>query len=233
MNIHYLQHVPFEELGSIEADLTGKKHQLTSTNLYKNESLPTVDDIDWLIIMGGPMGVNDEDQYHWLKQEKQFIKQAIESGKIVLGICLGAQLIAAALGARVYKNRHSEIGWFDINRHPDAEETILSSAIPPQVEVFHWHGDTFDIPAGAKSLAFSAACPNQGFILDNRVVGLQFHLETTPTSAQALINKCRDELDGSLYVQTESEIVADPQRFSRINQIMANILNCLEKQANK
>ncbi len=233
MKIHQRQHVPFEKLGSIEADLTGKKHQLTSTNRYKNESLPTVDDIDWLIIMGGPMGVNDEDQYHWLKQEKQFIKQAIESGKIVMGICLGAQLIAAALDAKVYKNRYSEIGWFNINRHPEAKNTILSDAIPPQVEVFHWHGDTFDIPAGAKSLASSAACPNQGFILDNRVVGLQFHLETTPTSAQALINKCRDELDGSLYVQTESEIVADPQRFSRINQIIANILNCLEKQANK
>ena len=233
MNIHYLQHVPFEELGSIEAELTRKRHQLTSTNLFKNELLPTVDNIDWLIIMGGPMGVNDEDQYRWLKQEKQFIKQAIESGKIVMGICLGAQLIAAALGAKVYKNRHSEIGWFNINRHPEAEETILSSAIPPQVEVFHWHGDTFDIPAGAKSLASSAACPNQGFILDNRVVGFQFHLETTPTSAQALINKCRDELDGSVYVQSESEMLSDPRRFSRINQIMANVLDCLEKQAHE
>ena len=233
MKIHYLQHVPFEELGSIEAELTGRGHRLTSTNLYKNESLPTVDNIDWLIIMGGPMGVYDEGEFPWLKQEINFIQQTIKSGKIVMGICLGAQLIAAALDAKVYKNRHSEIGWFNINRHPEAESTILSAAIPPQIEVFHWHGDTFDIPAGAKSLASSATCPNQGFILDNRVVGLQFHLETTPTSAQALINKCRDELDGSVYVQSESEILADPQRFSRINQTMANILDCLEKQANK
>ncbi len=230
MNIHYLQHVPFEELGSIEAELTGREHQLTSTNLFKNETLPTVDNIDWLIIMGGPMGVNDEDRYPWLKQEKQLIRQAIESGKIVMGICLGAQLIAAALDAKVYKNQHNEIGWFNIERCPEADSTILSSAIPPQAEVFHWHGDTFDLPAGAKPLASSVACPNQGFILDNRVVGLQFHLETTPTSAQALINKCRDELDGSVYVQSESEMLADPRRFSRSNQIMANILDCLEKQ---
>lgn len=233
MNIHYLQHVPFEELGSIEAELKKRKHQLTSTNLYKNEPLPTIDNIDWLIIMGGPMGGHDEDKYPWLQKEKRFIQQAIKSGKIVLGICLGAQLIAAALDAKVYKNRHSEIGWFNIKRHPEAESTILSSAIPPQVEVFHWHGDTFDIPTGAKSLASSAACPNQGFILDNRVVGLQFHLETTPTSAQALINKCRDELDGSVYVQSEEEILADPRKFLRINQIMANVLDCLEKQAHK
>lgn len=230
MNIHYLQHVPFEQLGSIEAKLTGKRHQLSSTNLYKNELLPTVDNIDWLIIMGGPMGVYDEGEFPWLKQEKDFIRQAIKSGKIVMGICLGAQLIAAALNAKVYKNRHSEIGWFDLKRHPEAENTILSSAIPPQAEVFHWHGDTFDIPAGAKSLASSAACPNQGFILDNRVVGLQFHLETTPASAQALINKCRDELDGSVYVQSEIEMLSDPRRFSRINQIMAAILDALEKQ---
>lgn len=231
MNIHYLQHVPFEELGSIEAELTGKKHQLTSTNLFKNETFPPIDNIDWLIIMGGPMGVNDEDQYPWLREEKLFISQAIESGKIVLGICLGAQLIAAALNAKVYKNQYSEIGWFNIKRHPEADNTILASAIPPQAEVFHWHGDTFDLPIGAKSLASSVACSNQGFILDNRVVGLQFHLETTPTGAQTLINKCRNELDGSLYVQSETEMLADPRRFSRINQIMANILGCLEKQA--
>lgn len=230
MDIHYLQHVPFEALGSIEAELTGKKHQLTSTKLYKNEPLPAIETVDWLIIMGGPMGIHDEDKYLWLKQEKEFIRQVIGAGKIVLGICLGAQLIAAALGAKVYKNRYSEIGWFNIKRHPEAENTILANAIPPQAEVFHWHGDTFDIPAGVKPLASSAACQNQGFILDNRVVGLQFHLETTPTSAQALINKCRNELDGSRYVQSEKEMLSDPKRFSRINQIMANVLVCLEKQ---
>lgn len=231
MNIHYLQHVPFEELGSIESELITRKHQLTSTNLYKRESLPIIDNFDWLIIMGGPMGVNDEDRYPWLKEEKQFIRQAIESGKIVLGICLGAQLIAAALNTRVYNNRHTEIGWFNIKRHSEAVDTILSAAIPAQAEVFHWHGDTFDIPAGAIPLASSAACQNQGFILDNRVVGLQFHLETTPTSAQKLINKCRNELDGSLYVQSETEMLSEPRRFSRINQIMSAVLDVLEKRA--
>ncbi len=233
MNIHYLQHVPFEGLGSIEAWLKTGNHRLTDTRLYQNDPLPEMADFDWLIVMGGPMGVDDEDQYPWLKQEKQFIQQAIGSGKIVLGICLGAQLIAAALGAKVYKNKNPEIGWFNIDRHSEAEGTILSAVLPPQMEVFHWHGDTFDIPAGAQSLAFSVACQNQGFIFDNRVVGLQFHLETTPEIAQELVSNCRDELDGSRYVQSEGEILADPEKFFRINQIMADILNSLEQPVGK
>ena len=233
MNIHYLQHVPFEGLGSIESWLETGNHQLTDTRLYQNGPLPEMADFDWLIVMGGPMGVDDEDQYPWLKQEKQFIQQAIESGKIVLGICLGAQLIAAALGAKVYKDKNPEIGWFNIDRHIEAEKTILSSVILSQLEVFHWHGDTFDIPVGAQSLAFSVACQNQGFIFDNRVVGLQFHLETTPEIARELVNNCRNELDESRYVQSEGEILADPEKFFRINQIMADILNSLEQPVGK
>ena len=229
MNIHYLQHVPFEGLGSIEAWLKTGNHRLTDTRLYQNDPLPEMADFDWLIVMGGPMGVDDEDQYPWLKQEKQFIQQAIGSGKIVLGICLGAQLIAAALGAKVYKDKNPEIGWFNIDRHSEAEGTILSAVLPLQMEVFHWHGDTFDIPVGAQSLAFSVACQNQGFIFDNRVVGLQFHLETTPEIARELVNNCRNELDESRYVQSEGEILADPEKFFRINQIMADILNSLEQ----
>jgi len=230
MKIHYLQHVPFEGLGSIEPELTAKGHRLTNTQLYKNDPFPAVDTIDWLIVMGGPMGINDENEYPWLKRESDYIRQVIDAGKIVLGICLGAQLIAAALGAKVYKNHYREIGWFKINRYPEADDTILSSVIPTQTEVFHWHGDTFDIPAGAKPLASSAACSNQGFILDNRVVGLQFHLETTPETAQILIDNCRNELDGSTYVQSERDILAEPQKFTRNNQIMSAALDVLEKR---
>jgi GMP synthase-like glutamine amidotransferase len=229
MNIHYLQHVPFEGLGSMESALKASGHRLSSTHLYENQLFPALEEIDWLIIMGGPMGIHDETKHPWLQPEKEFIQQAITAGKTVLGICLGAQLIASALGAHVYKNQHKEIGWFNIHRDPKADTTVLASAIPQQVEVFHWHGDTFDIPAGAAPLAFSSACQNQGFIFANRVVGLQFHLETTPELVQELINNSGDELDGSSYVQSEEEMVAKPQRFTRINQIMAAILETLER----
>lgn len=229
MKVHYLQHVAFEGLSSIEPILQKKGHQLSCTHLYKNEPLPSVDDIDWLIVMGGPMGIYDEEHYPWLKAEKKFIYEVIAANKIVLGICLGAQLIADVLGAKVYKNAHKEIGWFNISKSPAATETILSDAIPKRVQVFHWHGDTFDIPVGAIPLAESEVCKNQGFIYHNRVVGFQFHLETTKASALELIKNCRNELDDSLYVQSEEEMLSSPENFSRINQIMFDILDALEK----
>ncbi len=228
MRIHHLQHVPFEGLSSIEPVLKEKGHQLTATHLYKNEALPAVDEVDWLIVMGGPMGIYDEEQYLWLDAEKQFIKEVIDAGKRVLGICLGAQIIADVLGAKVYKGEHREIGWFDIHRAVEIIGTILGSAIPEKIAVFHWHGDTFDIPKDAVALATSEACKNQGFIYDNRVVALQFHLETTPESAKALIENCGDELDGSQFVQSADEILAEPQRFTAINRAMLSVLEAIE-----
>jgi GMP synthase-like glutamine amidotransferase len=180
--------------------------------------------------MGGPMGIYDEKIYPWLYEEKKIIKTAINSGKIVLGICLGAQLIADALGAKVYKNQYREIGWFDIKRSPASENTILYEVFPEHAEVFHWHGDTFDIPEGASILAESEACKNQGFVLENRIVAFQFHLETTRQSAEALIENCREDLDGSRFVQIESELLSNNQRFSNINKIMFAILEVLEKE---
>ena len=231
MKVHYLQHVPFEGLGSIEPVLKEKGHQLSATHLYVDQPLPLLHDIDWLIVMGGPMGIYQEDIYPWLRLEKKFIKEAIQSGKTVLGICLGAQLIADALGSRVYKNRHREIGWFNINRLAQASNTILSEAIPEQAEVFHWHGDTFDIPQGVAALASSEACENQGFIMDDRIVALQFHLETTPESASSLVENCGDELDGSAYVQSKNDLLSNRQRFSSINQIMLSVLEAVESKA--
>ncbi|MDD5021217.1 MAG: type 1 glutamine amidotransferase [Endomicrobiaceae bacterium] len=228
MRIHYLQHVPFEGLGSIECELKKKGHKITSTKLYNEKITTSLKDIDWLIIMGGPMGIYDDEIYPWLKEEKQFIKEAVSAEKIVLGICLGAQLIADVLGAKVYKNKYREIGWFPLTITPETDKTILSNVLPNQFEAFHWHGDTFDIPKGAVAIAESDACKNQGFIFNNRVLALQFHLETTPESATALVKNCADELDGSHYVQSEDQISENPQKFSNINKIMSNVLNAIE-----
>ena len=228
MRVHYLQHVPFEGIGSIKNFLIEKGHELTCTKLYEKEKLPPAQDFDWLIVMGGPMGVYDEQIYPWLKLEKKFIKEAISSGKTVLGICLGAQLIADTLGARVYQNKYREIGWFDIIRSKEAENTLLAKALPQKAKVFHWHGDTFDIPNGAIPLARSEACQNQGFIFEDRVVAFQFHLETTLTSAKKLIDNCRGELDESKYVQSENEILLGTERFSSINKIMLSVLETID-----
>ncbi len=232
MRVHYIQHVAFEDLGAIQPYLLDKGHDLGVTHLYAGEVLPAVDDLDWLIVMGGPMGIYDYNQYPWLKAEKAFVRQAIDAGKMVLGVCLGAQLIADVLGSTadkraVYAGQHKEIGWFDIHKSVELDETVLGTVFPDTLEAFHWHGDMFDVPKGAKAVGSSAACSNQGFVYDNRVVGFQFHLETTPESAAALIDACGDELDGSIYVQDAQTILADKKRFERLNQIMYAVLDAL------
>lgn len=229
MKIHYFQHVPFEGLGSMAACFLNSGHQLSATRLYLDDPIPSPNDIDWLIVMGGPMGANDEVKYPWMQKEKTFIREVIDAGKKVFGICLGAQLIASVLGAAVIKNQHREIGWFPLDVSPEADGTVLADLFQPGIEVFHWHGDTFDIPPSGRLIASSKACKNQGFIVEDRIVGFQFHLETTPDSAGALIQHCGDELDGSTYVQNASEMLSNPKRFLRINELMEVILKRLEK----
>lgn len=145
MNIHYLQHVPFEDLGMIADWIDENGYHSRVSRLYQGEALPNVNDIDWLIVMGGPMGVYDEDQYPWLVDEKRCIERAIAKGRVVLGICLGAQLIANVLGARVYPHTRKEIGWFPITLTREGAQSPLFTELPSPFEVFHWHGDTFDL----------------------------------------------------------------------------------------
>jgi GMP synthase-like glutamine amidotransferase len=231
MNVHYLQHVPFEGLGSIESWVSEKGHNLTSTRLYAGDPLPAPDRFDLLVIMGGPMSIHDEAEYVWLKAEKWFIKQAIDAGKPVLGICLGAQLIAEGLGAEVYPGKEKEIGWFPITLTKEFSATELGKCLPETMEVFHWHGETFSLPPGAQRIASSTACNNQGFIVDGRVIGLQFHLETTSLSAQSLIDHSRDELIAGPYIQSESVMLENAERFSKNNRLMQVILTYLEALA--
>lgn len=223
MRAHYLQHVPFEGLGSIAPWLEAAGYQVTATRLFEAPALPEPEMPDLLVVMGGPMSVNDEDEFPWLVAEKQFIRAVIDAGTPVLGICLGAQLIASALGARVYPNDEKEIGWFPIQGIASADDTHFS--FPASVEVFHWHGETFDLPPGGVRLAQSGACKNQAFQFGTSVIGLQFHLETTPESAREIVHHCRDELIPSTYIQTDKEILAaGPGTYRSINALMDEIL---------
>jgi GMP synthase (glutamine-hydrolysing) len=227
MKIHYLQHVPFEGLASIEPWAKSKGHSLSATRFYNNEPLPNVEDIDWLIIMGGPMNIYEESKYPWLAQEKRFIEQAIENEKIILGICLGSQLIADALGAKVFPNQDKEIGWFPIELTSEEQTPQVFNFLPNQFTVFHWHGDTFDLPDGATRIAKSEGCENQAFAYGERVIGLQFHLESTKGSVQKILENCSDEIVEGRYIQKPDEMLSQEDNFRQINEAMHGILDRL------
>lgn len=229
LNVHILQHVPFEGPATIAWWMQTRGHTISTTKLYLGEPLPALNAFDWLIVMGGPMNVADVDQHPWLEDELNFIRNAIDAEKYLLGVCLGSQLIANALGAKVKKNKHKEIGWFRVQRSEQVSETILSDIWPNSVEVFHWHGDTFEIPPESRLLASSEACKNQGFIFNDRVVGLQFHLEVTAEGVTSLIEHCVDELDDSEYVQSIPDLLYDDLSFIIIWQFLSDMLETLEE----
>jgi len=224
IRIVYLQHVPFEGLGSIEVWARKNGCVVTGRRLFENQPFPALYEFDWLIVMGGPMGVHDEDTYSWLSGEKKFIDQAVGAEKVVIGICLGAQLLADVLGARVFRNAYPEIGWFpmELRREP-ACDTLVD--LPDTLEAFHWHGDTFDLPSGALNIASSEGCPNQGFVYGKNVYAFQFHLEVTLDGALQLIRNCSEEMVEGRYIQTVEEITGDPARFTNANQYMSRILS--------
>ena len=226
MKVHILQHVPFEGVGSMASWLDAHETDVTCTRFFKDDVLPRLRDLDLVIILGGPMSVNDESTLSWLRPEKQFIRDAVEQKIPLLGVCLGSQLIASALGGRVYQNAHREIGWFPIEAttHP-AEDNFR---FPERCLVFHWHGETFDLPSGAVRLARSEGCKNKAFQIGKHVIGLQFHIETTPESVRTLVGNCCGDLVPGPYVQTEGEMQqVAPAAYTQINAIMGDLLSYL------
>ncbi|ADG81779.1 type 1 glutamine amidotransferase [Thermincola potens] len=230
MRIHYLQHVPFEDLANIEVWAGEKGHEVSVTRLYMDETLPALDRFDWLIVMGGPMNIYEEVEYPWLIKEKEFIRNAINAGKFVMGICLGAQLIADVLGGKVVRNEYKEIGWFPVRKIPEASNSGLFDGLSDEFVAFHWHGDTFTIPPGAVRLAESAACQNQAFEYKGRVLGLQFHLETSKASIEKLIENCSGELVEEKYIQSAAEMLSGTDNLEKIKKQLAILLNNIEKK---
>ncbi len=225
MKVHVLQHAAFEDLGSIASWLESRNADIRYTRFFENPGLPDLDSIDLIVAMGGPMSVNDEAQLPWLVAEKQFLRGAIGQGIAVLGICLGAQLIASALGARVYRNPVKEIGWFPIRALAAPADCFH---FPDECIAFHWHGETFDLPTGAVRLAESDACRNQAFQINRSVIGIQFHLETTFASAAALLENCGNELVSGPCIQSEKEMRAiQHDSYQAVNAVMNDVLSYL------
>ena len=229
MRLHVIQHVAFEGPVLIGEWAAERVHELTS-GLALTEEFPAVEDVDFLVVMGGPMAADDEVASPWLRAEKHYVAETIAAGRLVLGVCLGAQIVAEVLGGTVKRNPEPEIGWYSMCRTPAGLEEPLLDAWPETMVVGQWHGDTFDLPAGLDPLMSSAACANQGFVFDTRVVGLQFHLEWTLESLLALVAACRDELvSGRRWVMSATEIEDEaPERVASSRAALFALLDAME-----
>jgi len=218
-----VQHAYFEGPGVIADWLYGRRFEVNHVRLYAGHCLPDPKDADLVVLMGGPMSVHEEELYPWLAAEKAFIREAIAGGARVLGVCLGAQLIAAALGAAVYPAGYKEIGWFPVK----GRQVAGHFGFPEEFLAFHWHGETFDLPHGAELLASTDACPHQAFELKGQVLGLQFHLEITPEDVARLAHACWAELVPGPYVQASRELMGAPEHYRRIHSLMRELLTYL------
>jgi GMP synthase-like glutamine amidotransferase len=227
LKLHFLQHVPFEGPANIEVWAKERGYKVSRTLMFRNEKFPSPDNFDWLIILGGPMGVYDEDEYPWLTHEKRFIEETIQRRKIVLGICLGAQLLADVLGGAVHKNRCREMGWFPVRLTKGASKSKIFKNFPDTFIAFHWHSDTFTIPPGCIRLAESEGCENQAFEYEGRVFALQFHLESSIDSIRQLVKNCGYMVEGK-FIQKPEEMLKSCY-LDGIKGLMNLMLNNMEK----
>jgi len=203
MRVHVITHVPFEGPAAVGSWARSRGHDLAETASV-TEEYPDPEAVDLLVVMGGPMDADDEVASPWLAAEKRFIAVALAGGGNVVGVCLGSQILAEALGGRVKRNLQREIGWYEVRLTVAGRREPLLAAWPDLFVCGHWHGDTFDLPPGAETLASSDACANQLFVAEGgRAVGIQFHLEWDEEGLSALVAACDDELvDGGDFIES-------------------------------
>src|SRR5262245_5627303 len=222
-----LQHVPHELLGTLNPLLKKSGFRIRYVNFARHpDAQPSLDGYDGMVILGGPMSVNDANQLQHLNTEMKLIEQALQRNLPMLGICLGAQLIAKTLGASVYPNQEKEIGWYDVSPTGDAEKDPLLTAFQPREKIFQWHGETFEIPKTGLHLAFSSLCANQAFRYGANVYGFQFHLEVDEPMIHRWLRVAENKkeilaLDGK--IDPERIHLETPQHIGRLNQLSERV----------
>lgn len=221
MRLVVLQHARGEGLGSMLAWFRQKQFTILTCHVHLGEPLPACDEFDWLVVMGGPQSVYEEQTYPWLVPEKQLIREAIAAGKKVLGVCLGGQLIASALGAAVYANSQSEIGWFPIRKTDP-----VAGWLPDEQMLLSWHNDTFDVPVEGTAFASSDVTACQGFCVGPKVWALQFHVEAEPRTAGVFLAAGDGTLPVGPKVQSFAELAA-PTHLPASAQTAAALLEVM------
>ena len=229
MRIICLTHVDYERPAGIArwAELRG--HEMEIVRLWESR-FPHPDTPDFVVIMGGPMNIYEESLYPWLAEERAFLRSVVDDGRtLVLGVCLGAQLVADALGARVTRAPQLEIGWYPVELTEEGRMLGVLEALPDSFQALHWHGDMFEIPHGALHTARSQCCDNQAFVYDGgRVVALQFHLEADRASWGALCEAGADELThGGECVSSAGEMLSGVAPFGEVRELLFGILDAM------
>jgi GMP synthase-like glutamine amidotransferase len=225
MRVHYLQHVPYERPGVIEDWTKENGHVLTRTQLYRSPVFPDLADVDFLVVLGGPMGAEDESEYPWLNPEKAYLEEALGNDVPVLGICLGAQIIASVLGSDIYTARYDEIGWFPIQRAEEGKDHPYLRSWPEEFDVFHWHSDTFDLPEGATHLTENSGCENQAFVYNDQALGLQFHVEMRPRDVEYMLEFAGEHDVQGPRVQDDELILEQRKKCERGNVLLKDTLD--------
>ena len=221
-----LQHLPDEGPGHAADWLIAHGHSLTYTRLFEpNPQFPALADFDGLLILGGAMSVHDEEKLPWLRDEKVFIREVLRAGKVTLAICLGAQLVAEALGAEVRPNLEPEIGFWTVRFSAKALEHPLLRGWPEKAAVLHWHVDTFTVPPGAIRVGMSAGCATQGFVWGDGIIGLQFHPEmTVPMVEQLMQFEGHETAEEQEFVQTAEQIRAKLKSVWKGRKLLESLL---------
>jgi GMP synthase-like glutamine amidotransferase len=196
MNVLIIKHIEIERPGLIEYCLRQETIPYQILNLNPGVYFPKLDNLTHIVLLGGPMNVYEEDQYPFLRDEDLFVKEAIQRGRAILGICLGAQLMAKALGAKVFRAPMKEIGWYEVSLTEEGVKDPLFYSLPKKFQVFQWHEDTFEIPKAGRLIATSTSVPHQAFRYGENVYGLQFHLEVTEKMIWEWMETYEEEFKG-------------------------------------
>jgi GMP synthase-like glutamine amidotransferase len=232
MRIHLIEHDP-DDFSRTNITIWAEKkgHKISTTNIFDTDELPDPDDFDWLMVMGGSQHAWEEDAYPWITREKRFITKVLDKGRIILGICLGAQLLAQVLGGRIFPNDYQEIGWHEVSLTSDGGKSFLLNNIPDTFTTFHWHTDHFSLPRGCKRLAFSTATNNQVFIHNSiPVVGIQFHPEYTRELINSSALKYGHEWVEGPYVRDKEAVLSKTDEIPDTYWLMEALLNNMERE---
>lgn len=232
MRVACISHVPFEGPGSIAEWASARGHQMIRVDA-RTGAFPPIDEVDLIVVLGGPMSTQDVLRHPWLKVEHEYLARAVESGTRMLGICLGAQLLAEAIGGSVRPAAEPEIGWYPVRLEPAARTSPWFAGWPETFVAGHWHGDTFDLPPGVTSAASSDLTPNQAFVAGGgHVVGLQFHLEWTPEALRALVCSAPEDLmHPGPHIASAEQLLSAPEHMVTGRVLLFRMLDRMEELA--